>query len=53
MRILRKSPGSMQVKEQIKRLGDSIDLKLQLQETEYERRKAVNSTTQICLRHGR
>ena len=32
---------SMQVKEQIKRLGDTIDLKLQLQETEYERRKAV------------
>ena len=31
----------MQVKEQIKRLGDTIDLKLQLQETEYERRKAV------------
>ena len=26
---------SMQVKEQIKRLGDTIDLKLQLQETEY------------------
>lgn len=32
---------SMHVKEQIKRLGDTIDLKLQLQETEYERRKAV------------
>lgn len=32
---------SMQVKEQIKRLGDTIDLRLQLQETEYERRKAV------------
>ena len=32
---------SMQVNEQIKRLGDTIDLKLQLQETEYERRKAV------------